>query len=244
MKSCNSSIRGDETQRFVYPCHVDGLPCEVVDPIMNGLESQKVDTVADCLPCGFCKVMERDAERLAGVRLGRRQRHILLSVPPPDGEAVYIELETGNRAEKEAVKRAIRTLCRAGLLWRQRTAWGKPRWTVTLSALGAIVVKSLGKALEGGKPIRWAKHQAVIKGAVSEAKQGSAELLEKFAVEVQRQGWSAESSVRSLVRSGRWRRTARRREKMRERSERANAAKVVLAAIETLLNGGTDSGGR
>jgi hypothetical protein len=99
------------------------------------------------LPCGSCRKGERDASHLAGLRLGRHERRILLFAPPGSkcgwrdgpgkptfpswGKIVYPD--GPSRAAEEANRRALRKLERAGLveLGRQYT-WGRndkpPAW--------------------------------------------------------------------------------------------------------------------
>jgi hypothetical protein len=82
------------------------------------------------LPCGSCRKGERDARNLAGLRLGKHERRILLIAPPGSkcgwrdgpgnptfpcsGKIIYPD--GPSRAAEEANRRALRKLERAGLV--------------------------------------------------------------------------------------------------------------------------------
>ncbi len=128
------------------------------------------------LDCWLCpRVAERDAANLAGLRLGKHERRVLLLAPPPPRDkGVVIEPEGTGRAATAAHLRAIRTLRQAGLLgvdWQQQTVEAPRRgsWrlmrvvthrvAVQLSPLGAAVVGRVRQQLMNGAPIRWAQHR-------------------------------------------------------------------------------------
>ncbi|MBM3273586.1 MAG: hypothetical protein FJZ00_00430 [Candidatus Sericytochromatia bacterium] len=159
-------------QRFV--CPVNREPCEVV-----ALFSERVGAgvdlrvIAGDLPCVCC----RQAEALAGLKLGKLDRRVLRLAP--DGEAEPIPPVESTRAADEAHRRSIRKLERAGLVavtWKQTKAKRRATWyeyevrqarhAVKLTGLGAAVVNRLGSILDGSAPIRWAQHQGAITSAV------------------------------------------------------------------------------
>ncbi len=105
------------------------------------------------LPCGSCRKGELDARNLPGLRLGKHERRILISVPPgskcgwrdgqgdptfPDaGKIVYPD--GPSRAAEESNRRALRKLERAGLVELSRSAsWEEddkpPGWFQTKKA--------------------------------------------------------------------------------------------------------------
>lgn len=114
------------------------------------------------------------AESLAGVRLGKHERRVLLAAPEPVAEPAIVEPERPGRVADEANRRAIRRLAELGLVVladvRQDRQYGrdpisgrrvrlKPatwRRAIRLTALGALVVERLRPYLEAGKPFRWA----------------------------------------------------------------------------------------
>ena len=152
-------------------CPVDLEPCEVVALFASSMQGrvefespgpepesrtrtqgdggklpvgQDFDLIKEHLPCYRCRLMEDQANRLERVRLGRRERHVLLNAPPCQGESSVLSARGSSSAEKiqqkrsaeEGMRRAIRKLSRVGLVWREhraiqirrRTHPGKQRW--------------------------------------------------------------------------------------------------------------------
>lgn len=135
-------------------------------------------------PCDQCEIAARQARSLAGVRLGRLERRILLGLS--DELFTNVWPEGPSRAEDEAMRRALRKLDRVGLAdksrhyilgkgnntpqwWidefeaQRRRQWAEPRrWHARMSArltpLGALVVSRFAAELQDGKPIRWGPH--------------------------------------------------------------------------------------
>ncbi|CAN5767069.1 hypothetical protein BH23CHL2_BH23CHL2_24970 [soil metagenome] len=111
------------TPTTFHACWVDGEPCEVLS-LFGGLSYPVGDDVAACLPCRWCRQATRDAHRLAGVRLGKHERRILLLAPPPNDDerpewlskSQVIEPADAGRASDEAHRRAIRKLAEHGLV--------------------------------------------------------------------------------------------------------------------------------
>lgn len=115
----------------MYECHVGGQPCEVVAQFAHALPADRaaesISAVKDWLPCGMCRLAERHAAGLPGLRLGKHERRVLLSAPDHtsgvpgrygfrDRRDVVIEPEGDSRAASEALRRAIRKLASAGLV--------------------------------------------------------------------------------------------------------------------------------
>src|SRR5262249_19016667 len=74
-----------------YACHVEGRPCEVVELFAGRLrDAEAIAAVDDELPCHRCRAAERDVSALAGIRLGKHERRVLLAAPPADGKNAII----------------------------------------------------------------------------------------------------------------------------------------------------------
>ena len=161
--------KGMFTSRHVI-CDVDGRPCEVMSPIERALPASRrrlplLERFADCLPCDRCRMSERDAAGLAGVRLGCTERALLLRAAPTSAMfGSIVAREDGTRAAHEADFRASRKLVRAGLVQegRMRTTVryrGHVRAYVTRTAwrspLGDEIVARYMPELESGRRIRW-----------------------------------------------------------------------------------------
>ena len=183
------------TDATSYVCAVDGSPCEVialVEPLVRAViaddeeRGAALEATLPFLPCSSCRVAEAGAKRLAGVKLGRRERRILLDAAraaegPRDrpGTPVVIVTDQPERAAREANRRAVRTLVGRGLIETGRnTAGPRIRRGVRLSPLGGAAVRLLRPDLESGRPIRWERHVAEI---VALARRDMDWLRERFA---------------------------------------------------------------
>jgi len=106
--------------------------------------------------------------RLRGMRLGARERYLLLRAPAPGVLSGPFEVtaDLKTRAEKESMLRAARKLNRAGLTepWYmqsdrrngQRCGFTSDYVSaIKLTPLGAEVVKHYRRELTENKPIRW-----------------------------------------------------------------------------------------
>jgi hypothetical protein len=150
-----------------------------------------------CLPCDRCRLMEKQASNLVRVRLGKQERHVLMTSARPvrdcagltQNGGVQGEVEETSRAFAESLRRAIRKLTRVGLLWSEyrrvsvqvqdcREAIPDTRiyyrLACRLSPLGQAVVDQLRADLKFGRRVRWAKHQA---GLVAAARRKPLQLL-------------------------------------------------------------------
>ncbi len=130
-------------QHFVHLCPYNDAPCPWVEVYRDKhiaereVPNDELKIFARQLPCHHCDVAtEAQASGLRGVRLGKRERALLLAAPPPDAEEGMWVVATGGtiekinlramtvfrltapppRAAQEAELRAMRKLCDAGLL--------------------------------------------------------------------------------------------------------------------------------
>ena len=114
-------------------------------------------------PCGSCRVsMKAQRSRLKGLRLGHREREILLAAAAHD--MLVVTSPGMARSASTARRRAAQTLARAGLVMpveRERTepersAAAQARAAISLTALGRYVVAAYGRFIVvAGKPVRW-----------------------------------------------------------------------------------------
>ena len=113
-------------------------------------------------PCGGCRVaFASGRDKLRHVRLGQRERDILLAASAAD---CLVVTEPGmTRSVSAARRRAALSLTKAGLLAAapmpaRAASPGVPRTqraTVALTPLGQYVMQAYGRFLSAGKPVRW-----------------------------------------------------------------------------------------
>jgi hypothetical protein len=101
---------------------------------------------------------------LRGVRLGRWERHLLLSAPPPGsgkpGTITGMFHVTGpTRAERQAKFRAARKLEDLGLVHYAKQLRAERGVYIELAPLGAVVVKRYRRELQEGRRIRWPREK-------------------------------------------------------------------------------------
>ena len=153
-------------------CPVGDAPCDVAEKL--GPEHQAaLELVADHLPCASCRVGATRTRDLARLRLGARERWLLLQAPALEAEDGLL-LDAPTRAGRESILRAARRLRAAGLAyvwsrrerrerqepWRirarlrpatfdvhRRQAWRTP--------LGEALVRLRGPQLRARARIRW-----------------------------------------------------------------------------------------
>ncbi len=136
-KRC-ASVAGS-THATSYACRVDGGSCVILEPLharmvdefgRDGTAKLVEDAHRYGLPCGSCRKGGQDARNLAGLRLGKHERRILLVSPPGSkcgwrdgpGEPTFpscgriVYPDGPSRAAEEANRRALRKLERAGLV--------------------------------------------------------------------------------------------------------------------------------
>ncbi len=193
--------------RHNVSCPVDGQRCDVARALgarRSGQLGASFEALAELLPCTHCaRRLSGDAANLAGVRLGKHQRRVLLAAPSPDCEPAIVHAKRSSRSAAEAHRRALRQLARCGLVetptkpveietkamaWSwgdhfSRTRVGervKRRYrcrAVVRTPLGQAVVERLRPTLEAGGSIRWRLHE---KALVEMASQLPTELVARF----------------------------------------------------------------
>ncbi len=145
IRRCASAT--DSSCTTSYACPVDNRSCVVLELLHERMledlgQDEAAKLVEDAakygLPCGSCRKGAEDARNLAGLRLGKHERRILLFAPPGSkcgwrdgpgdptfpgcGKIVYPE--GPSRAAEEANRRALRKLERAGLVELSRESVG------------------------------------------------------------------------------------------------------------------------
>ncbi len=194
-----------------HRCHVDSEPCEVVAmlapryraPVRKGRRLDLAlarEPIVRALPCAWCREVERSAESIARVRLGRHERNILLHAPPADSvQGAILDPSLKTHSDRETYLRAVRKLGRAGLIrtgerhvakrttgkrldgsavdrvYAHRTMW--------LTPFGAQVIECYRRELEEGRAIRWMLR---MDRARSGARRVGTELVERFAAQLAR----------------------------------------------------------
>ena len=80
-------------------------------------DDKVIAVLKELVPCGSCaRRLDGDVAKLAGLRLGKHERRILLAAPPPDREPIVVSAERAGRSAAEAHRRAVRRLAMAGLI--------------------------------------------------------------------------------------------------------------------------------
>ncbi len=119
-------------------------------------------------PCASCRVaMGAKRTQLSGLRLGKREREVLLGAARHE---VYTVTSPGiGRSASAALRRAAQTLRRAGLLepavdpaqaGAQEPGASSLRATVTLTPFGRYAMAAFGRFIERGSPVRWTRPRA------------------------------------------------------------------------------------
>lgn len=110
-------------------------------------------------PCSHCRVtFETGRDRLRHVRLGQREREILLAATAGGGALTLTEPGM-SRSLSAARRRAALSLGKAGLVTPSLapSRGGPARATVALTELGRYVMAAYGRFLAAGKPVRWTR---------------------------------------------------------------------------------------
>jgi hypothetical protein len=174
-----------------HPCpFAEVQPCDLLTP--SGADAEAIGEAKEyhlrhaleLLPCERCRKADRNAEGLAGMRLGRLERSILTGAADAAarGERSQLLPDDPSPAQKVATFRAFGKLQRAGLVkyfyrrgrvihcrrpakltrsdgterhYDQEYEMAGGFHDVTLTPLGEAVVSRLRPALESGKSIRW-----------------------------------------------------------------------------------------
>jgi hypothetical protein len=176
------SYRGENaTYRVPVVECPQGGDCEVVAAVAPYL-----DTDGDALEvwttaarsavssaCILCRQGVSQARALRGLRLGRRERHLLLSASPPeekphraalvmeaagDGiarrgwrDGIRLSYTVGTHSERSAARRAAHKLKAAGLV----VLSYRHGLRLQLTILGAVLVEVAGDLMASGRRVRW-----------------------------------------------------------------------------------------
>jgi hypothetical protein len=153
-------------------CPHSGTPCPALTRLFGNraIASETAKEWARKLaPCSSCRVdFEAQRSALRGVRLGQREREVLLGAA---GSDIYIVTETGmSRSLSAARRRAAQSLMKAGLVSATTNcpdSQGQAlpdqrqlRAQVSLTPLGRYVMAAFGRFIQGGKPVRWTRPAA------------------------------------------------------------------------------------
>ena len=231
-------------QHIVSCWAANSAPCQVVSQFADHLAAD-VDTseLRRLLPCEYCPVaLAHWCDHLP--RLGKVRRRVLLDAVPDAFKVLTPADDT--RAESEALRRAIRDLWGAGLVWISHEAvdrklTGRLRWSdwegvyyhdtytrrynrrsVQLCPLGAALVRHARQALESGARIRWDDHRAAL---VEECAESPAALVARLRQELteQKQRWHTIASIDAQLGS---------RDAARKALEAAQHLGAIITAID------------
>jgi hypothetical protein len=103
--------------------------------------------------------------QLRGVRLGRWERHLLLTAPPPGSQerenaiTGLMHVTGPTRSERQAMFRAARKLKDLGLVLYMKQLADVRGVYIELTPLGAEVVERYERELTGGRRIRWPREE-------------------------------------------------------------------------------------
>lgn len=153
-------------------CQHSGTPCPALTRLFGNrpVSSETAKEWARKLaPCSSCRVdFEAQRSALRGLRLGQREREVLLGAAASD---TYVVTEAGmSRSLSAARRRAALSLAKAGLVSATTDSPdGKSqalpdqrhlRAQVSLTPLGRYVMAGFGRFIQGGKPVRWTRPAA------------------------------------------------------------------------------------
>ena len=99
---------------------------------------------------------------LAGVRLGKHERRILLDAPSPSRTAIPLVPAQPGRSASEAHRRALRKLDAVGLIdyWHRHQVSGRYLGNeVRRTPFGQAVIDRYRNEMENGLPIRWPRRK-------------------------------------------------------------------------------------
>lgn len=152
-----------ETQA-AFVCRHTGRPCPALASLFAPLDPagpEAREWIQALAPCGFCRIaFEAEREGLRRLRLGQREREILLAVSEA---GVLVLTEPGMaRSLSASRRRAAQSLTKAGLVAPVSASPGarSARAAVTLTQLGRYVLAAYGRFLKAGKPLRWTRPAA------------------------------------------------------------------------------------
>lgn len=144
-------------------CRYTGRPCPALASLFSGLAPAGPDArawVQALAPCGQCRVsFEAERDGLRRLRLGQREREILLAASEAQGALVLTERGM-SRSVSASRRRAALSLAKSGLVASVTATPSGARSTrsaVTLTVLGRYVLAAYGRFLKAGKPVRWTR---------------------------------------------------------------------------------------
>ena len=186
------------TGQQVVQCHVDGEPCGVLAELARSVDADALAVIAHLLPCSYCRLPLQQARELARVRLGKREREVVLALPTWEASrSGWSPFDPAwSRSRRESCLRAIRKLHRTGLVLVDHrslsTYWGsRPFRVAWLSSLGAEIVARFRSELISGGRIRWdARTREAGEACVLPTKKLVAELRQRVESRLQvERGW-------------------------------------------------------
>ena len=144
-------------------CRHTGQACPALVSLFGGFSPSGPEArawVQALAPCGHCRVsFEAERDGLRRLRLGQRERDILLAAS--DAQGAFILTEPGmSRSLSASRRRAALSLAKSGLVQSVTatpTGSRSPRSAVTLTLLGRYVMAAYGRFLKAGKPVRWTR---------------------------------------------------------------------------------------
>jgi len=231
-----------------HACHIDERPCEVEVLFAHHLPAETAATALEqygrCLPCHVCRYLDGAPARLTGLRLGKREREVLLKAAPPSAkDGTKLVADVAARAERESTLRAVRRLFGVGLLAVGRAATSRTRtvtygyggkydtkWNyytraVWLSEFGEAIVGRCRAELESGRRIRWGDR---VLEALRAVRPDARALLALYAKDVRRHMEYHGKSAALLGRIG----TSHSAKSAHEEVRVARAGVAIVTAIE------------
>jgi hypothetical protein len=147
-------------------CPHTGVACPALTALFAPLApagDEAREWVQKLAPCPHCRTeFAAGRDRLRHVRLGQREREILLGAA--SGVPFAVTEPGMTRSLSAARRRAALSITKAGLV-APATVPAEPRpgatrharATVTLTPLGRYVLAAYGRFIEAGKPVRWTR---------------------------------------------------------------------------------------
>lgn len=149
-------------------CPHTAAPCPALKNLLghSRLVSEEARSWSQRLaPCASCRIdFAARARALKGLRLGKREREILVGAAAQ--EVLVVTAPGMARAMSASRRRAAQSLARAGLVSNAATpsngaaAGGQARAAVALTPLGLYVLAAYGRFVEAGQAVRWDRPRA------------------------------------------------------------------------------------
>lgn len=142
-------------------CPHSGDACAALAPLFASLapsiDGAAAAWVQSLAPCAGCRVtFEAGRRSLRRLRLGQRERELLIAAAKEAGAPLTVTTPGMSRSESAARRRAALSLGKVGLT--ASCAKGRNRRaTISLTELGHYVMVAYGRYIVAGKPIRWTR---------------------------------------------------------------------------------------